>query len=90
MFRNGWNTLFKMVQVDNAITNYIICIRYYIYNLCFNAPGDKDLPLELPPLMAGGQTFHLADQLIGLFPGDEPGGLHRIHQQLELGQFKGP
>ena len=36
MFRNGWSTIFKMVQVDNAITNYLICTRYYIHNLCYD------------------------------------------------------
>ena len=55
----------------------------------FDAAGDIDLPLELPGLVAGGKALHLLDELIGLFSGDEPGGLHRVHQQLQLRQFKG-
>ena len=52
--------------------------------------GDKHLPLEQPRLVHAREAFHLFDQLGGFFVGDEFGGLHRVDQQLELGQLEGP
>ena len=48
------------------------------------------LPLELAGLVAAGQPLQLADQGVALLPGDEAGGLHHVHQQLQLGQLKRP
>ena len=49
-----------------------------------------DLPLELAGLVAAGQGLQLFDQVPAFPLGDKPGGLHRVHQQLELGQLEGP
>ena len=49
-----------------------------------------NLPLELAGLVAAGQGLQLSDQVAAFPLGDKPGGLHRVHQQLELGQLEGP
>jgi hypothetical protein len=40
--------------------------------------------------MDTGQPLQLADEGVALLLGDEPGGLHRVHEQLHLGQLKLP
>ena len=50
----------------------------------------QDLALELPGLVDAAQGFDLPDQGGGLFPGDEPGGLDAVRQELQLRQLEGP
>ena len=52
--------------------------------------GDVDLAAEAPGLVDTGQPFELADEGKGLFRRDELGGLHAVHQQLQLRQLKAP
>ena len=52
--------------------------------------ADVHLPLELAGLVAARQPLQLADQGVALLPGDEAGGLHHVHQQLQLRQLKLP
>ena len=49
-----------------------------------------DLPLELPGLMDAGQPLQLADEHVAFPLGEEPAGLHRVHQQLQLRQLEVP
>ena len=53
-------------------------------------PVHIDLPLKLPGLPHAGEPLQLADELVALAPGDEFARLHRVHQQLELRELKGP
>ena len=50
----------------------------------------KYLAVELLGLMDTGQPLDLLDEAHGLFLGDKFGGLHAVHQQLQLRQFKIP
>ena len=52
--------------------------------------ADVHLPLELAGLVHRRLGLQLADELAALALGDELGGLHRVHQQLQLGQLKRP
>ena len=45
-------------------------------------------PVQLGCLMAAGKLSQLADQFLTLFGRDEPGGLHRVHQELQLRQLE--
>ena len=40
--------------------------------------------------MHAGQSLQLSDQRVALTAGDEPGGLNRIHQQLQFRELKVP
>ena len=40
--------------------------------------------------MDAGQPLQLPNQGVALFLRDKPGGLHRVHQKLQLGQLKVP
>ena len=40
--------------------------------------------------MDAGQPLQLADQGVALALGEEAGGLHRVHEQLHLGQLEVP
>ena len=53
-------------------------------------PGDQHLSLKLPGVVDADQRLQLFDEPAGLALRDEPGGLHRIHQQLQLRQLKLP
>ena len=50
----------------------------------------KHLPLELARLVNAGQPLQLADEGVAFLLGDKPGGLHRVHEQLHLGQLEIP
>ena len=50
--------------------------------LRLDSSGHIDLSLQLTGIVFPGDPFQLPDQFPGFFRGDEPGGLHRIHQQL--------
>ena len=49
----------------------------------------KDLPVKKLGAVYAGQRLNLLDEGRGLFVGDEFGGLHAVHQQLQLRQLKG-
>ena len=51
-------------------------------------PVHVDLPLELPGLSLAGEALQLVDESVALPAADEPGGLHRVHQQLQLRQLE--
>ena len=53
-----------------------------------DSPVHIYLPLELLGVVDAGEGLQLANEGAALSPGDEFGGLHRIHQQLQLGQFE--
>ena len=73
---------------DGGVELVHIVVDALVHHL--DAARDVDLPLELARLMDAGQPLQLADEGVALLLGDEPGGLHRVHEQLHLGQFKLP
>ena len=50
--------------------------------------GNGDLTLQFGRLIFADQGFQLFDQILGFAVCDELGGLHGIHQELELRQLK--
>ncbi len=52
--------------------------------------GHIDLPAQRPGLVSAGKGLQLGNQLVRLARGDKFARLHRVHQQLELGELKFP
>ena len=73
---------------DGHVEFIDIVINALVHGL--DPAADIDLSLKLPGLMAAGQLLQLADKGVTLSLGNEAGGLHRVHKQLQLGQFKVP
>ena len=55
-----------------------------------DAARHHHLPPQLPGLVDADQPFQLGNQLQGLFLRQKPGGLDRVHQQLQFRQLKIP
>ena len=73
---------------DGAVELVDVVVDTLVHGL--DPPGDEYLPLQLPGVVDADQRLQLFDETAGLALRDEPGGLHRIHQQLQLRQFKLP
>ena len=73
---------------DGAVELVDVVVDALVHGL--DPPGDEYLPLQLPGVVDADQRLQLFDETAGLALRDEPGGLHRIHQQLQLRQLKLP
>ena len=72
----------------DAVVNLIhIVVDGLVHGL--DAVFHKDLPVQKLGAVYAGQCLDLLDEGRGLFVGDEFGGLHAVHQQLQLRQLKG-
>ena len=47
-------------------------------------------PIQLPGLLLAGESCQLAEQIGTFLSGDEVGGLHCVHQQLQLRELEQP
>ena len=74
--------------IGDAVVNLIhIVVDGLVHGL--DAVFHKDLPVQKLGAVYAGQCLDLLDEGRGLFVGDEFGGLHAVHQQLQLRQLKG-
>ena len=74
--------------IGDAVVNLIhIVVDGLVHGL--DAVFHKDLPVKKLGAVYASQCLDLLDEGRGLFVGDEFGGLHAVHQQLQLRQLKG-
>ena len=76
------------VCADGPVYIIHIIIDGFIHG--FDAVFHPDLPPELAGLPDAGEFADLIDQFQGFFPGDKPGGLDAVHQQLQLRKLERP
>ena len=74
------------VLTDGGVQHIHIVIDLLVR--CLDAPGDDHLALQLLCLMGADQPLQLFNEVLGFPVGDELRGLHRIHQELQLGELK--
>ena len=83
----------KILKLDPGVTangsmNLVhIIIDAFIHSL--DPPGNQHLTVQLSGLVSADQALQFFDQGAALVLGDEFGGLHRVHQQLQLRQLEG-
>ena len=77
-----------LLRGDGGVQLVHIVVDALVHHL--DAARDKHLPLKLARLVGAGQPLQLSYEGVALLLGDEAGGLHRVHEQLDLRQLKLP